>query len=98
MTRITMITQSRFPMQSSGCQAHATDAPPCHPERSEGPGRECGPVHTPRSLATLGMTWGGYSPSFGSTVAAAVSSADAAAYAGISVAVAGTHFSITSRV
>src|SRR5450432_625853 len=28
----------------------------CHPERSEGPGREGGPALTPGSLATLGMT------------------------------------------
>ena len=28
----------------------------CHPERSDGPGREGGPALTPRSLATLAMT------------------------------------------
>src|SRR5439155_4438248 len=39
-----------------------------------------------------------YSPSFGSTVAAAVSSADAATYVGNSVTVAGTYFSTMSRV
>jgi ABC-2 type transport system ATP-binding protein len=37
-------------------QERILEVRPGHPERSEGPGRGIAP-HTPRSLATLGMTW-----------------------------------------
>lgn len=42
----------------------STENQPCHPERSEGTGREAvpAPLRAPRSLTTLGMTNGGISP------------------------------------